>query len=79
MSFNYDDQGSRVSKTVNGITTTYQYEGNKVVYEEQKNNDIIIYSLAYTYDEVGNQLALHILMVAFITLTFTSLILWVML
>ena len=34
MSFTYDDNGIRTSKTVNGVTHTYQLNGSRIVAEQ---------------------------------------------
>ena len=34
ITYKYDADGLRASKTVNGVTTTYQYIGNQLMYEE---------------------------------------------
>ena len=34
MSFTYDDEGIRTSKTVNGVTTNYYYESSLLMKEE---------------------------------------------
>ena len=46
MSFSYNDEGLRVSKTVNGVTTNYYYQGTLLIAEET-NSSIIV----YLYDE----------------------------
>ena len=53
ISYKYNDNGIRTSKTVNGVTTNYYLDGTKVIYEKTGNN--VIY---YTYDENGNLLGL---------------------
>ena len=42
MSFAYNDEGLRVSKTVNGVTTHYVYDGN-VLLAEYTDNEAIVY------------------------------------
>lgn len=49
MSFSYNDEGFRTSKTVNGVTTNYYYQGSLLVAEE-RNSSIIV----YFYDENGS-------------------------
>ena len=49
ISYNYNDDGIRTSKTVNGVETTYYLEGTRVIYEQKSNN--VIY---YSYDENGD-------------------------
>ena len=41
MSFTYNDEGIRTSKTVNGVTTTYYLYGSQIVGEETNGNRII--------------------------------------
>ena len=48
MSFSYNDEGLRVSKTVNGVTTNYYYQGTLLIAEETNSNIIV-----YLYDENG--------------------------
>ena len=48
MSFTYNDQGIRTSKTVNGVTTTYYLDGSKIVGEETNGNITV-----YFYDSLG--------------------------
>ena len=48
MSFTYDDEGIRTSKTVNGVTTNYYYQGS-LLYAEETNSQITV----YLYDENG--------------------------
>ena len=48
MSFGYNDEGLRVSKTVNGVTTNYYYQGTLLIAEETNSNIIV-----YLYDENG--------------------------
>ena len=49
MSFNYDDDGVRVSKTVNGVTTHYVYNGNILISEYSDTETIV-----YIYDVDGS-------------------------
>lgn len=46
ISYTYNSNGIRTSKTVNGITTTYHLDGTKIVAETTQNNTIW-----YIYDE----------------------------
>jgi RHS repeat-associated protein len=48
----YDEQGRRVSKTVNGVVTKYVYDGNsiRVLYETDASNQMTCY---YTYNASG--------------------------
>ena len=48
MSFTYNDDGMRVSKTVNGVTTNYYYQGS-LLYAEETNSQITV----YLYDQNG--------------------------
>ena len=48
MSFTYNDEGIRTSKTVDGITTNYYYSGGQLVAEETNGNITV-----YLYDAVG--------------------------
>lgn len=48
MSFTYNDEGLRTSKTVNGVTTNYYYQGS-ILYAEETNSQITV----YIYDENG--------------------------
>ena len=53
MSFTYDDNGLRTSKTVNGITTEYYWNGNLLVAEQTP------YSLTvYNYDATGRPIGM---------------------
>ena len=45
MSFTYNDEGIRTSKTVNGVTTKYYLDGSRIVGEET--NGVIT---VYIYD-----------------------------
>ncbi|MBQ7363870.1 MAG: hypothetical protein IJW48_05435, partial [Clostridia bacterium] len=49
MTFTYNDEGIRTSKTVNGITTTYYLDGSRLVGEETNGNVTI-----YVYDGTGS-------------------------
>ena len=48
MSFTYDDNGIRTSKTVNGVKHTYKLNGSQIVSEEWEDNLLI-----YLYDSTG--------------------------
>ena len=48
MSFTYNSDGIRTSKTVNGVTTTYYLDGSKIVGEETNGNITL-----YLYDSLG--------------------------
>ena len=52
-SYDYDENGIRTSKTVNGITTTFQLDGSKIVSENR--NGIV---QSYFYDENGSVLGI---------------------
>ena len=43
ISYTYDMSGVRTSKTVNGVTTTYVTEGDKVIFEKIPNKELISY------------------------------------
>ena len=45
MSFAYNDEGIRTSKTVNGVTTTYYVNGGQIVAESNDSRTIV-----YIYD-----------------------------
>ena len=49
MSFTYNDDGLRVTKTVNGVVTTYYYQGSLLIAEET-NSQILV----YIYDTNGS-------------------------
>ena len=55
MSFTYNDQGIRTSKTVNGVTTTYYLDGSKIVGEETNGNITL-----YFYDSLGHPIGFKI-------------------
>ncbi len=46
--FTYNDEGLRTSKTVNGVTTYYYYEGTLLVAEQSELKTIV-----YLYDSIG--------------------------
>lgn len=48
ITYKYNQDGIRISKTVNGIETKYYLEGNRIIYEERNNNLI-----HYLYDSTG--------------------------
>ena len=48
LSFTYDDQGMRLTKTVDGVTHTYSLDGDRIVAEEWGNQ-----LLVYFYDDDG--------------------------
>ena len=45
--YSYDINGVRLSKTVNGVTTNYYYENNKLLFEDNGNK------LYFNYDSTG--------------------------
>ena len=49
MTFTYNDEGIRTSKTVNGVKTTYYLDGSRIVGEETSGNVTI-----YVYDGTGS-------------------------
>ena len=52
-SYDYDESGIRNKKTVNGVTTTYQLDGSKIV-SEKRNGTV----QSYFYDENGSVLGI---------------------
>ena len=48
MSFKYNDEGIRTSKTVNGVTTNYYLEGSRIIAEETNGNITV-----YLYNSTG--------------------------
>ena len=54
VSYTYNDSGIRTSKTVNGVTTNYHLNGDKVSYE--KTNSVYSY---YTYDSNGQLVSIN--------------------
>lgn len=48
VSFTYNDEGIRTSKTAAGVKHTYVLDGSRIVSEQWSNNFI-----AYLYDESG--------------------------
>ena len=42
MSFTYNNDGLRTTKTLNGVVTTYYYQGSLLIAEET-NSQIIVY------------------------------------
>jgi RHS repeat-associated protein len=55
ISYKYDDNGIRTSKTVNSVTTDYTLFGDKVVVESNGTD-----TLKYTYDNVGNLVGMNL-------------------
>ena len=53
MSFTYDDSGIRTSKTVNGVTHTYQLNGSQIVAESWGDK-----LLVYIYDATGSPIGM---------------------
>ena len=53
MSFTYNDEGIRTSKTVNGVTHTYQLNGSQIVSEEWGDKLLI-----YLYDASGSPIGM---------------------
>ena len=49
VSYAYDQSGTRISKTVNGVKYEYQYDGSKLFYEKRDNAEFY-----YQYDCSGN-------------------------
>ena len=54
ISYTYDADGVRATKTVNGVKSTYEYVGGQLVYEKRGNMDIY-----YWYDSYGNLSAIR--------------------
>lgn len=54
ISYTYDADGLRATKTVNGVKSTYEYVGGQLVYEKRGNMDIY-----YLYDTLGNLSAIR--------------------
>ena len=57
LSFTYNDEGIRTSKTVNGVEHTYRLNGNQIVAEEwtatETNGTTVSHVLVYLYDAEG--------------------------
>ena len=53
MSFAYNDEGIRTSKTVNGVTTTYYVNGGQIVAETTNTRTIV-----YIYDATGSPIGM---------------------
>ncbi|MBE6618902.1 MAG: RHS repeat protein, partial [Ruminococcaceae bacterium] len=54
LSFEYNDEGIRVSKTVNGVKHYYHLNGSQIAYEEWGNNILI-----YLYDADGSPIGMQ--------------------
>ena len=54
VSFTYDAEGMRASKTVNGVTHYYTYDGLKLIREEWGNN-----TLVFLYDASGSPIGMQ--------------------
>ena len=52
--FTYDDNGTRVTKTKNGVLTTYYYDGTKLIAEETSGNVTM-----YIYDAKGSPIGMQ--------------------
>ena len=55
VSFKYNDSGIRTQKTVNGVTTNYYLDGDRVTYEDNGTDKIY-----YTYDASGNLVSMNL-------------------
>jgi RHS repeat-associated protein len=55
ISYTYNDQGIRQSKTVNGVTTNYRLVGDRVSWEGNGTD-----SIYYTYDGSGNLISMNL-------------------
>ena len=53
-SFTYSDSGMRTSKTVNGQTTYYYLDGDRIIAEQNSN-----YTIAYTYGADGTPIGMQ--------------------
>lgn len=56
-SFTYDHQGNRTSMTTSSGTTFFHYSGDKVIYETDSNNNVIV---DYTWDSQGNPVTMTV-------------------
>lgn len=54
LTYTYNDQGYRTSKTVNGVTTEYHLQGDKVLLETDGT-----YAIIYTYDYDGKLISFN--------------------
>ena len=54
ISFSYNDDGIRTSKTVNGVTTTYYIQGSQIIAEETNGNMTL-----YVYDASGGVIGMQ--------------------
>ncbi|WP_242949632.1 RHS repeat-associated core domain-containing protein [Clostridium pasteurianum] len=54
-SYKYNDAGIRTQKVVNGVTTNYHLEGDKVTYESNGTDKIY-----YTYDSEGDLISMNL-------------------
>ena len=55
VSFKYNDSGIRTQKTVNGVTTNYYLDGDRVTYEDNGTDKIY-----YTYDASRNLVSMNL-------------------
>ncbi|HUS89046.1 MAG TPA: wall-associated protein, partial [Desulfosporosinus sp.] len=55
LSFKYNDSGIRTQKTVNGVTTKYYLNGDKVTLEDNGTDKIY-----YSYDATGNLVSMNL-------------------
>ncbi|ELP58541.1 putative cell wall associated protein [Clostridium pasteurianum DSM 525 = ATCC 6013] len=55
ISYKYNDAGIRTQKVVNGVTTNYHLEGDKVTYESNGTDKIY-----YTYDSEGDLISMNL-------------------
>jgi RHS repeat-associated protein len=53
--YTYDEDGKRISSTVNGVTTYFYYDGNHVIYETDANGNIIV---EYTWGPTGEPVSM---------------------
>ena len=55
VSFKYNNFGIRTQKTVNGVTTNYYIDGDRVTYEDNETDKIY-----YTYDSTGSFVSMNL-------------------
>jgi hypothetical protein len=55
VSYKYNDEGIRTTKTVNGVTTNYTLFGDKVIVESNGTDTV-----EYTYGANGNLLSMNL-------------------
>ena len=55
ISFKYNDSGIRTQKTINGVTTNYYLDGDRITYEDNGTDKIY-----YTYDSTGSLVSMNL-------------------